>query len=94
MKTRVCGKLFNAEVQTLVLDQRYLVQIEATPRTAAFVFALGFPATHIAPAEDSGRAWYQIEWSAQVDATMIHLIEIAATLREHEPNFNQLELAL
>jgi hypothetical protein len=88
------GVIFGAEFGTIVSADVYAIRIEATDRAAYLLFALGVEFCYVGPEQDSGRAWYQFDYSDRLDAMLVALVEFAAAIREHEPNFGQLELAL
>lgn len=92
MRYLFSGQLFGTEFKACSDDEHYYLRFEATERGAALVYLLGGAARYIGPAEDSGRAWYQIEYSPALDDGLVELVEFSANVREHHPNFGQLEL--
>ncbi len=87
-RCRVAG----AEVQTGVDQGHYSIRIEATPRAAALLFALGVASRYIGPEEDSGRAWYQFEYSDPLDTAIKELVDFSGDVVYNQPAFGQLVL--
>lgn len=85
-------QLLDAEVKTLTIGETYRVRVAATRRASALLYALGVEFCHVGPEEDSGRAWFEFEYSADIDDALIALVDFAATLREAQPSFGQIAL--
>lgn len=87
-----CGTLFNTEFGTIIDDQQYCIRIEAGPRIAALLFALGIEYRYISPEEDSGRAWYQFCYSSALDYTLKEFTDFAGDVIYGQPKFGQMTL--
>jgi hypothetical protein len=85
-------RILDADAQTRIENDRYYIRVAATTRVAALLFALGIRFRYIDPREDGGRAWYEFEYSTEIDEAMIDLVEFSATLREGAPSFGQIAL--
>lgn len=86
------GEIAGAEIGTVVIDDVYYIRVEATNRSAQFIHALDAFVIYIAPEMDSGRPWFQIPYTDELDRALIELVDLCSVLRESQPNFGQLEL--
>lgn len=85
-------QILDTDICTVIAGGSYRVRIAATHRAAALLYALGIEFQHVGPEQDSGRAWFEFEYSADVDAALVGLVDMAAMLRERQPSFGQIAL--
>ena len=85
-------RILDADARTLIARDRYCLPIEATPRAAALLFALGIESRYVAPSEDSGRAWYEFEYTPAFDESLKQLVDVIGDLIFNQPGFGQLTL--
>ena len=86
------AKILNAEVLGVMVDDRYCLRVEMTDRTTAFLFALGIQARYVSPAQDSGRAWLEFEYTPSVGNIIQDLVDSIGAIVYAEPNFGQMLL--
>lgn len=86
------GEFMGAEIGTVVVDVAYCIRIEATPAGARIVPLLGMPFTVVGPEEDSGRRWFQFEYTEAMDRGIQDLVDVLAEIRFNKPNFGQMQL--
>ena len=88
------GILFGAEIGTVMDDGLFFIRVEARPVIAAIIQAMGWYSIYVGPAQDSGRLWFLIPYTPEIDAALVDLVDVAADVRQDRPGFGQLELAL
>ncbi len=89
--TRI-GTLCGAEFGTAMDDQHYYLRIEATPVIAAIIQAMGWACRYLGPEQDSGRLWFLVPYTAQVDEWIAQTVDALADARCRKPNFGQFKL--
>lgn len=88
------GFLFGAEIGTVMDDGTFFIRVEAKPVIAAIIQAMGWHSRYVGPAQDSGRLWFLLPYTPEIDAALVDLVDVAADVRQDRPGFGQLELTL
>ena len=88
------GTLFGAEIQTGVENGAYCVRIEDTPLTRSLVQETGIHAIHVEPHQDSGRPWWLIPYSSDLDELIVEAVDALIDTRRHQPDFGQVRMML
>ncbi len=92
MRILAHGRVLDAEYQCIVDGHQYSIRIEATPRAAALIRALGVQTRQIGPAEDGGRAWHQFAYTDALDDALKELVDFTGDTVYSQPRFGQMLL--
>lgn len=88
------GSLFGAEIGTMLDNGLFCIRVEAKPVIAAIIQTMGWYSIYVGPAQDSGRLWFLIPYTADIDRALTDLVDVAADVRQDRPGFGQLEMTL
>lgn len=88
------GSLLGAEIGTSIDERGFFLRIEATPVIAAVIQSMGWRVEYVGPAQDSGRLWFLVPYTREIDEWLTQVVDLAADLRQARPGFGQLGLGL
>ncbi len=86
------SRLFDSKIETLVVQDRYYICLEATERAETFLRALGAPCQYVGTDQDSGRARFQFEYDGAFDSFALDARNLIGDLRSRCIELNQQRL--